>query len=104
MIDIGLAVKALVIFAAVISTAYAFAKVVQATSSFTKGILAVSLLIDFYLVIMWLLGIDRPLFQLRFARIGASVTITALTLFIPLKLLFTAYLFVKSRQLQQALG
>ncbi|RLG75697.1 MAG: hypothetical protein DRO12_05165 [Thermoprotei archaeon] len=101
---IDLIVKGLVIFAAVISVAYVFARITQSTGSFTKGILAVSLLIDFYLIILWILGIDRPLFQVKFTRIGASLTITALTIFIPLKLLFTIYLFIKSRQLQATIG
>ena len=104
MIDVGMVIRALVIFAAVISTAYASAKTIQATNSFTKGILIASVLIDFYLVLLWILGIDRPLFTVTFQRIGTSVTITALTLFIPLKLLFTLYIFTKSKQLQQALG
>ena len=102
-LNVDLIVKAVVIFAAIVSVAYVFAKTVQA-AGFTKAILATSVVIDFYLIIMWLLGIDRPLFTLSFARIGVSLTITALTLFIPLKLLFTIYLFIKSRQLQAALG
>lgn len=103
-IDLGLAVKAVIIFAAVISVAYVFAKITQSTGSFTKGILATSVVIDFYLAIMWLLDIDRPLFTLYFARTNTSITITALSIFIPLKLLFTIYLFIKSRQLQQVVG
>jgi len=104
MIDLGLITKGLVIFAAIISVGYVFARITQATNSFTKGILAVSILIDFYLIILWILGIDRPLFTLTFQRVGTSITITALTIFIPLKLLFTIYLFIKSRQLQATIG
>ena len=100
---IDLIVKGLIIFAAVISVAYAFARIVQATNSFTTGILSISILIDFYLIILWLLGIDRPVATITFQRIGTHVTITALTLFIPIKLLFTIYIFMKSRQLQEIL-
>ena len=99
-----LLVKGLVIACVAIAVAYTFAKVVEKTGSFTKGVLAVSLMIDFALLLLWILGIDRPLFRLYFARIGASITITALSVFIPLKLLFTIYLFLRSRQLQQVLG
>ena len=95
-------INAAVIIAAVFSVGYVFAKVTQATSSFAKGILATSLTIDFYLIIMWLLGIDRPMWVLC-TRVGC-VTLTALTLFIPIKLLFTIYIFIKSRQLQEQLG
>ena len=95
-------INAAVVIVAVLSVGYVFAKVTQATSSFTKGILAASLTIDFYLIIMWLLGIDRPMWVLC-TRVGC-VTLTALTLFMPFKLLFTLYIFIKSRQLQEQLG
>jgi len=67
-------------------------------------LLAVSVLIDFYLVILWLLGVDRPLVVLTLQRTGTQITITALSLFIPLKLVFTVWLWLRSRGTRRERG
>ena len=83
-----------------VSTAYAFVKVLDITKSFARALLAVSALADLYLVILWILGVDRPLFTIVFQRTGAGVTVTALTLFVPVKLAFTLWLWLRSRNAQ----
>jgi len=102
LVNMNLIVNGLVAAAVAIAAAYVFVKTLQ--YGFTKALLAVSVLIDFYLIILWLLGIDRPLYTIYFARLNTSITITALTLFIPLKLVFTIYLFTRQRSLAQALS
>lgn len=91
----------IVIATAMLSVAYLFAKVFE-RGGFVKALLASSILIDFYLLLMYLLGIDRPLY-LVCTRIGC-ITITALMLFIPLKLMFTLYLVVRQEALRRILG
>ena len=103
MVEVDLIARGLVLAAAIISIAYVFAKTVE-KAGFTKAVLAVSVLIDFYLVILWILGIDRQLFTIYFSRLGTGITITALSIFIPVKLIFTVYMFIRLRQIQQALG
>ena len=80
-----------------VSAAYAFVKVLEVTKSFGRALLAVSALVDFYLVILWLLGVDRVLAVLTLQRTKTQVAITALSLFIPLKLVFTVWLWLRSR-------
>jgi len=72
-------------------------KTLDITKSFARALLAVSALVDFYLVILWLLGVDRVLAVLELRRINVQVAITALSLFIPLKLVFTVWLWLRSR-------
>ena len=93
-------IRGLVVATAVVSTAYVFAKTLDVTKSFSKALLAVSALVDFYLIVMWILGIDRTIAILEFKRLGTSIQITALTLFIPLKLAFTIYLWTKTKGAQ----
>ena len=93
----------IVVAAAVISIAYVFVKTL-ASQGFVKALLATSVMVDFVLVILWLLGVDRPVFVVYFERTGTSITVTALTLALPFKLLFTLYLFYKQRELTSLLG
>jgi len=95
---VELLVKGLVVVAMAVSSAYAFVKVLDASKSFARALLAVSALVDFYLILLWLLGIDRPLFTIFLQRIGASVAVTALSLFIPMKVAFTLWLWLKTRE------
>jgi len=97
-------VNGLVVIAAIISTALVFVKTLQHTGSMTKAVIAASIVIDFILIVMYVLGIDRPLFAISLQRLGITITITALTIFIPFKLYFTIYLLAKQRSLQQILG
>jgi len=90
-------VKGLVAVSVAVSTTYAFVKVLDTTKSFAKAVLAVSALADLYLVILWILGVDRPLFTIMFQRTGTGVTVTALTLFVPVKIAFTLWLWLRSR-------
>ncbi|BEP17066.1 hypothetical protein PYJP_04180 [Pyrofollis japonicus] len=91
----------IVIAAAMVSVAYVFAKIFE-RAGFTKALLAISVLIDFYLIILWILGVDRPLY-LVCTRIGCF-TVTALMLFLPIKLLFTIYLVLRQEMLKRVLG
>ena len=72
-------------------------KTLDITKSFARALLAVSVLVDFYLIILWLLGVDRVLAVLELRRINTQITITALSLFIPLKLVFTLWLWLRAR-------
>ena len=93
----------IVVAAAVISIAYVFVKTL-ASQGFVKALLATSVMVDFVLVILWLLGIDRPVFAIYFSRTNTSITVTALTLALPFKLLFTLYLFIKQREISKFLS
>lgn len=84
-----------------LSVAYVFARVFD-KAGFTKALLATSVLIDFYLFLMWILGVDRPLWMMC-TRLGC-INITALSLFLPLKLVFTVYLAVNQAKLSKTLG
>ena len=95
--ELELFVKGLVSVAVAASAAYAFVKTLDITKSFARALLAVSVLVDFYLIILWLLGVDRTIAVLELRRINVQVAITALTLFIPLKLVFTVWLWLRAR-------
>ena len=73
-------------------------KVLDISKSFTKAVLAVSLAIDFYLIILWLLGIDRTIAILKLRRINIQIPVTALSLFIPMKTIFTIWLWLKTKE------
>jgi len=97
----NVAVNAAIIIFAMVSVAYVFAKVVE-KAGFVKGILAASVTIDFYLFLLWVEGIDRPVLELC-TKLGCA-TLTALELALPFKMLFTLYLITKQRQLRELLG
>ena len=92
----------IVVAATILSVAYVFVR--SLSLGFVKALLATSMIVDFALIIFWLLGIDRPVLVLYFSRTRTSITITALTLALPFKLLFTLYLFIKQREISKFLS
>ncbi|MCD6085186.1 MAG: hypothetical protein J7J20_06590 [Desulfurococcales archaeon] len=100
-LDADLAVKALVLAAFILSLAYVFARVAQ-QHGMTKAMIAVMVLVDIYAIALCLLGIDRPLFVVT-TRLG-NAAVTALELFLLVKIPLTIYIIIKSKQLQQVLG
>lgn len=93
---------AIVVAATILSITYVFVKTLD--RGFVKALLAASIMVDFALVIFWLLGIDRPVLTIYFKRTGTSLTLTALTLALPFKFLFTFYLFIKQREIASIIG
>lgn len=93
---------AIVVAATILSITYVFVKTFD--RGFVKALLAASIMVDFALVIFWLLGIDRPVVTIYFKRTGTSITLTALTLALPFKFLFTIYLFIKQREIASIIG
>ena len=101
--DIAMIVTGVVLLGMIVSCGYVFVKISE-RYGLAKGLVSLMILVDIYAVILMILGIDRALFQIRFARLGTSITVTALTIFLLLKIPLTIYIVMKSRQLQQVLG
>ena len=89
--------RSAVVVAIVVSTAYTFVRVLQLTNSFARAVLATSVLIDLDLLLLWLLGIDRPLFAIAFRRLKTTITVTALTLALPLKVFLTLWMLRRTQ-------
>jgi len=96
-----LVVKGLVLAAFIVSIAYIFTRIAL-QHGMTKAFIAVMILVDIYAVILMILGIDRPIFIVT-TRLG-NATVTALELFLLVKIPLTVYIIIKSEQLQQVLG
>jgi len=91
----------LAVIAFMVSAAYVFVKIAE-KYGVTKGFIALMLLVDVYAVALMILGIDRPLFII-YTRLG-SITVTALMIFLIIKIPFTIWTIAKSAKLQQVLG
>ena len=89
------------IVAFVLAAAYVFTKITMQLG-LAKGFIAVMILADIYAVMFMLLGIDRPLFIVS-TRLG-SITVTALELFLLVKIPLTVYSIIKMKALQQVFG
>ena len=91
----------LVVLGFMLSTAYIFVKISE-RYGLAKGFIALMLAADIYVVLLMLLGIDRPILVIK-TRIG-SITITILTLFLLIKIPMTIYSILKIEQLRKILG
>lgn len=83
------------------SAAYIFVKISE-KYGLTKGFISLMIVVDIYTVAFMLLGIDRPLFII-YTRLG-SITVTALMLFLIIKIPFTIWTIARTAKLQKILG
>ena len=92
---------AIVLAAFIIGLSYIFVKVAE-RYGLTKAFIALMMAADVFAAMLLVLGIDRPLFVIS-TRLG-SITVTALTLFLLIKIPMTIYTIIKSEQLRKILG
>ncbi|WFO75642.1 hypothetical protein J4526_01810 [Desulfurococcaceae archaeon MEX13E-LK6-19] len=94
-------VAAAALAAFMLSITYAFVKIAE-RQGIAKAFIAALILADLFVILLMLLGIDRPLIIIK-TRLG-STTITYLQVFLLLKVPFTIWSIVNREQLRRILG
>ena len=92
---------AIVLAAFIVSLSLIFVKTAE-KYGLAKAVIALMITADVFTVMLLVLGIDRPLFIIT-TRVG-SLTVTALMMFLIVKIPFTIWTIAKSSKLQRVLG